>query len=91
MIPANSSFTSWSLTEQEEDQGSIFSSLQKALIQNQICAAAEEKISLTFDPTNPQKFLQSEAELQGRILALRFLLSNSEETEAKLNQSHLTL
>jgi len=91
MTPRMSSFTSWNLTEQEENQGSLLTLAQKAMIQNQICAAAEEKISLTFDPTNPSKFLQQEAELQGKILSLKSLLFYSEEVEVKLNQSHINL
>jgi hypothetical protein len=79
-IRTDSSFISWNLTEAELKAGSILSSLQKQCIQNIIWQHAEEKLALTFKPEN----LQLEAELQGRILALKSLLDLSQEQEKEL-------
>ena len=78
-------FQSWALTKEEEVIGAVLTTLQKQLIQNQIAEAAQEKVGLTFDPLNPQKFIQQEAELQGRIRALQYLISASEDAESQLN------
>jgi len=70
----NSSFISYILTVGEQEAGSHFSPEQRAVIQNLIADAAEEKVALTYDPTNPLKFTQAEAELQGKIGILKYLL-----------------
>lgn len=67
-------FTSWELSETEAQLGFLYSDLQRCNIQNLISEAAEAKISLTFDPTNPIAFAQREAELQGQIGILEYLL-----------------
>ena len=71
----SSAFLTYSLTPAEVSAGSTFSLDQKAVIQNLIGGIAEEKIALTFDPTNPQIFIQREAELAGQIGILKYLLS----------------
>lgn len=73
----DSSFISWNLTEDELKTGAILTSLQKQCIQNTIWQHAEEKLNLTFKPEN----VQLEAELQGRISALKSLLDLSREFE----------
>jgi hypothetical protein len=79
-IRTDSSFISWELTESELKAGSVLTSLQKQCIQNILWQHAEEKLALTFTPEN----LQLEAELQGRILALKSLLDLSREQEKEL-------
>jgi hypothetical protein len=80
-----SSFHSWILTPKETLIGSVFSLLQKQVLQNQICSMAEERISLRYDPTNPSIFIQRDAELQGQIGILKYLISLSDEAEKQLN------
>lgn len=76
MLPnLSSSFISYHLTPSQVVAGSTFTSDQRFVIQNLIGAAAEEKIALTFDPTNPSSFIQREAELMGQIGILKYLLS----------------
>lgn len=76
MIPNfESSFFSFKLTEQEIAAGSSYSTEQRAFIQNLISEAAEEKVALTYDPHNPLRFTQQEAELQGKIGILKYMLS----------------
>jgi hypothetical protein len=78
MINTASSFVSYILTSDEYLAGSVLSLIQKQVIQNQIAQAAEEKLNLTFIPENATR----DAELQGRILALKYLLDVSESIEA---------
>ena len=75
IINNSSSFLSYHLTPAQEAAGSTFTLDQKAVIQNLIASAAEEKIALTFDPTNRSIFIQREAELTGQIGILKYLLS----------------
>lgn len=84
-ISPNSLFTTFILTEKEIQQGSVFTGLQKAVIQNLIASAASDKVRLKFTPDNLNLFLQAEAELQGRISALEGLLIMSEDTESQLS------
>ena len=71
----NSSFITYTLTPAQVAAGSTFTHDQRAVIQNLIGDAAEEKLNLTFDPSHPQIFIQREAELMGQIGILKYLLS----------------
>jgi hypothetical protein len=82
----NSSFLKFNLSEEEHKAGAVFTMSNRAVIQNLIADAAEEKIALTFDPLNPQSFIQREAELTGQIGILKYLLS-LESTLPEGNQS----
>ena len=84
-------FTSYELTEKEEIDGSVLTTLQKQRIQNALSNAAMEKNSLSFDPTNPTRFAQQEASLKGQMDAYRFILDSSAIAEEALNQSNITL
>ena len=68
-------FQRFILTDEEELAGHSFSTTQRLVIQNIIAEAAEEKVRLTFDPLNPNAFMQREAELQGTIGTLTQLLA----------------
>lgn len=83
----NSSFLRYDLTEEELLVGSILTTLHKQCIQNQIAEAAEQRISIRLDPQNPLASVQEDAELQGRIIALKYLITLSESAEAQLVQS----
>lgn len=83
------SFTSYKLTSEEVRAGSILTSNQIQVIQNLISEAAEEKISLKYDPQNPLVFVQREAELQGQIGILKFLLAQSDEAVSQNLQLNL--
>lgn len=75
MIPSpGSSFIKYELSNDELKAGVVFSPESRAVMQNLIADAAEEKISLTFDPTQPHIFQQREAELTGQISILKYLL-----------------
>ena len=77
-------FQLWVLTEREALQGSILTSMQKQVIQNQIAFSAIHKINLSFDPLNPQAFIQEEALYKGKMQALEALLISSSEAEKQL-------
>jgi hypothetical protein len=80
-----SSFLKYDLTQGEFEGGCRFSSDQRAVIQNLIADCAEEKIALTFDVNNPQVFVQAEAELQGKIGILKYLLSLESQLPPEVN------
>lgn len=71
-------FASFNLTEDERNAGSIFSSYQRLHLQNLLSEYAHEKVALKYDPTLPMQFVQQEAELQGKILLLRYILETSD-------------
>ncbi len=75
-------FTKYILTDEEELAGTAFSTSQRCVMQNLIAEAAEEKVRLTFDPLNPNAFIQREAELQGAIHTLSSLLARNDELMA---------
>lgn len=72
-------FTSYDLSVEEEAEAVNFTLTQVAYLQNLLAEAAIKKVNLTFDPSNPQVFLQREAELQGETGILRFLLSRRDQ------------
>lgn len=79
---AINSFTSYNLTEEENSMGSLLTITQKQVIHNHIAGLAEEKLALTFDVNNQLQFVQRQAELEGQISSLRWLLDVSEAEEA---------
>lgn len=78
-------FQSWVLTPEEELLGTILTLNQKQVIQNRIAQYAQEKIRLKYNPSEPLKFLQEDAELQGQILVLQNLIDMSSEAESQLD------
>jgi len=83
----STSFVSYVMSQDEISIGSVLTTLQKQCIQNQICSLAEQKLALKYSPENPMLFLQQEAELQGQLNALKYLIILSESAEASLIQS----
>ena len=71
-------FQTFELSDEEILSGQTLSSTQKKVIQNEISALANQKILLKVDPANIHVFIQQEAEMQGRILALQWLITRSE-------------
>jgi hypothetical protein len=79
-LDPSSTFQSWILTPQELQIGHILSDLQTKAIQNYICQLANERINLVFTEANKQR----DAELQGAIGTLRYLLDISAEKQKEL-------
>ena len=78
---AQSPFVRWNLSEEEILQGSILHFTQKQVIQNEISLAAEGLLALKFDPLNPSTFIQEQAFAQGKLEILKFLITQSDESE----------
>jgi len=74
------SFTSYELTEDEELQASILTTLQLQLMNNHLAVSAEEKINLDFTPKDVEGFLQKEAALNATIKILTYIIELSESS-----------
>ncbi len=77
--------SSYSLTEEEQGLGETLTTLQKQVIQNRIAMCAEEKLALTFDPTEPALYMQAEAEKRGEMNALLYMIELAEYLDVKNN------
>jgi hypothetical protein len=77
-------FTSYQLNEQEQLEGALLTTTQKQVLQNQLSICAAELLSLEFDTTNPQIYIQQEAYKRGQIEQLRFLLASSDASQEVL-------
>lgn len=86
--PIPTTFTSYQLSEEEQLKGQVLTTENYYVIQNLICQAAEDKLSLKFDPLQPAIFLQREAELQGQIGILRMLLEMSLSAQSTLRSAN---
>lgn len=78
----NTSFSMYEFTKEESLVAYTFTDLNLKAIQNEIAIAAEEKLALKYDTQNPLIFVQQEAELQGKIGILKFLLAQHESSQA---------
>lgn len=76
-------FQSYLLTPEEQKQGWTLNYLQIASIKNQIASLAAERIALPFNEENKQR----DAELQGSIGALQYLLTLHETASKVETQS----
>lgn len=81
------SFTRYQLTEEEQLSGQILTTSNYHVIQNLIADAAEARLAHTYDPANHLSFIQREAELQGQIGILKFLLEASLNAQNSRPQS----
>jgi predicted DNA-binding protein with PD1-like motif len=76
-----SPFEMYVLSEEEQRIGRLLTAANKATIHNLRTFSAMERLELKFDPANPEKFQQAEAELHGRIEVLTLLLDEAEAAE----------
>ena len=74
-LKPDSQFIEYELSEEDLKVLPGFSVEQKQFLQNELAAAVSEKVALTFDPEHPLRFAQAEAEVQGKMNVLRYLLS----------------
>lgn len=72
-------FTKYDLTPFEERQGWILSENQLAILNNDLCDALQQRLSLRLDMTNPVEFAQIEAEQSGKIVYIQHLLQRHQE------------
>lgn len=83
-LSLDSTFTVWSLTEEEQLQGAILNQSQKQVLQNRLADIADQKLNLTFDPVNPTDFALQDSFLRGQMDIIRFFLLSSNESEEQL-------
>lgn len=82
-VKSDSIYTTYDLSPQEVLQGQILTPLQKAVLQNQLAAFAEDKINLIFSVAAGESelakinYVQREAEILGQINLIRYLLEIS--------------
>ena len=76
-LNSNNLFQSWELSEAEIREGTVLYALQKQVLQNRLAMAAAERVLLPFTPDN----IQRDAELQGEIRTLRWILDESDRVE----------
>ena len=79
--PANNTFSSYSLSEEEYRNGALLSSLNVASLQNLRCSIAEEKLRLPFTPNDVLSYTQQEAYLRGQLDILSHLLDLNEDAQ----------
>lgn len=77
-------FSSYELQDKEQLQGLLLTSLQRQVIHNMRTGIAEEKLVLTYDPKEPQTFVQQEAYLRGQLDAFTYLLDSAISAEETL-------
>jgi hypothetical protein len=79
-----SKFTSWELTDEEEIQASVLSSMNIILIQNDLNMAAEQAVNLEFTPEDTMKYLKQKSYLDAQIQTFEYLIRRSREAELLL-------
>lgn len=84
-ILISNSFTSYEFTDKEALQGSIYTSLQLQVLQNQLSIIATEKLNLEFDTDKPQDFIQQEAYKKGQLDLVAHLIETSAISADELN------
>lgn len=73
-------FTEYEFTGEEMYAATRLSLLTLQLLQTLAAKAAQQKVALTFDPTQPHSFIQQEACLTGQIEAYENLMGLVETT-----------
>ena len=82
---ATNLFTQYTLTEQEELSGKIFSQLNLWVLQNMAAEIALQLIYLPVDTVNVLAYAQTEAEMKGQLLLLQQLIESSKEAEITIH------
>ena len=57
----------------------------RAWLKNRMYEVAQQKLLLTYDATNPNVFIQAEAELQGRLRELMQILDAENQLQGAVN------
>jgi hypothetical protein len=74
----DTTFTKYSLTEEEEKLGQTLTTNNINVLQNLRADYAEKRLNIRFDPINTVAFAQQEAELTGQIGILAYLIEMSQ-------------
>ena len=78
--PITNTFSSYSLSENEQKLGTQLTQLNVAVFQNQRSQIAEEKLNLVFTPNDVLHYTQQEAYLKGQLDLLNYILAANEES-----------
>ncbi len=87
----NNTFTTYHLDNDEFTSGSVLSTNQRMLLQNELALKAEEKLSIEVDTERPLAHVQTYAWHDGYIAAIRYMLELSsalqeqEQSDQSLN------
>jgi hypothetical protein len=85
--PEITPFQTYKFTDAEYKIATVFTTLQRQWIQDNLGRIAASKLSVTYDPDSPnadRKFQVEHAYHQGQIEALNFLLAESDKNESAL-------
>lgn len=82
-----SAFCTYILSEREEQEAKLLSPQTKMWIQNVLAESAAERLTLTLNPEHPLPFMQAEAEIQGKVGILRYILAEAAEAEELLTRT----
>lgn len=82
-LQPNNPFASYVLSAEEQIQASTFNELQLCMLYNERFIAANAKLNMRFDPEHPQSFIQEEAELQGKLNMLNWLIEQHNVSQAE--------
>lgn len=88
MIKPNS-FTSYELTEEERAAGSVFTTLQLQVMQNELANLAEQKLRLEYNEKEHMRYFQAEAYLRGKLDFLTFLLDTDREVRTQAQEGEV--
>lgn len=77
-----SKFVKFPVSDKEQILGQLLTNLNKQVLHNMRTEYAEEKLALKFTPNDVMTFAQQEAELQGKILILSYILDCAELAES---------
>ena len=80
--PIPNTFSTYSLTPQEQRAGMMLTPMNIAVIQNLRSSIAEEKLNLVFTPNDVLSYTQHESYLKGQMDILSHLLNCNEEAIA---------
>lgn len=86
--PGISTFTTYTLAPEEELHGQTLTSLNIAVLRNQLAQVASDKLNLAFTPNDVLSFTQQEAYLKGQLDMLQIILDQHDAAQEILSQSH---
>ncbi len=77
------SMTKFDLDESEQLSGQLLTTQNKQVYQNILAELCEERLTLKFDTSKPQEFIQNEAYIQGKINIIQYILALSAQVETE--------
>ena len=88
LIP--NSFSTFSLSADEEESGQVLNLNQKMVLQNKHAAIATQKLNQVFNPADVTDFGIQTAYLQAQLDLINWLLETSSEVEEQIKSRNTT-